>query len=133
MTHITIEKEKLEQILDTLINFDKVMKRSPDTDKAIHTLVQAFDERERFGDLDRKSAEELNCAEDLIDSLSVNLDMEKTDFDCIGEYIAAVFEAWQTSVYGSDRHHKAMLVAMTNMGQAIAEAEIREHLSLIHI
>jgi len=35
-------------------------------------------------------------------------------------------EAWQTHVYGSDIHHKAMLVAMTNMGQAIAEAEKQE-------
>lgn len=35
-------------------------------------------------------------------------------------------EAWQTSVYGSDSHHKAMLIAMTNMGQAIAEAEKQE-------
>jgi len=35
-------------------------------------------------------------------------------------------EAWQTSVYGSDKHHKAMLLAMTKMNQAIAELEIQE-------
>jgi len=29
-------------------------------------------------------------------------------------------EAWQTSVYGSESHHKAMLLAMTNMAQALA-------------
>jgi hypothetical protein len=35
-------------------------------------------------------------------------------------------EAWQTSVYGSESHHKSMLLAMTNMAQAIAEAEKQE-------
>ena len=43
------------------------------------------------------------------------------------EAMKLALEAWQTSVYGSDRHHKTMLVAMTNMGQAIAEAETRGH------
>ncbi len=42
------------------------------------------------------------------------------------EAMKQVLEAWQTSVYGSDRHHKAMLMAMTNMGQVIAEAEKQE-------
>lgn len=42
------------------------------------------------------------------------------------EAMKQALEAWQTSVYGSDRHHKAMLVVMTNMGQAIAEAETQE-------
>ena len=35
-------------------------------------------------------------------------------------------EAWQTSVYGSESHHKAMLIAMTNMSQAIEQAEKQE-------
>lgn len=30
-------------------------------------------------------------------------------------------EAWQTSVYGSESHHKAMLLAMTNMGRALEQ------------
>jgi hypothetical protein len=37
-----------------------------------------------------------------------------------------VLEAWQTSVYGSDKHHKAMLLAMTKMNQAIANLESQE-------
>ncbi len=32
-------------------------------------------------------------------------------------------EAWQTSVYGSEHHHKAMLFAMTNIGTVIEAAE----------
>ncbi len=42
------------------------------------------------------------------------------------ETMKQALEAWQTSVYGSERHHKAMLMAMTNMGQVIAEAEKQE-------
>lgn len=42
------------------------------------------------------------------------------------EAMKQALEAWQTSVYGSERHHKAMLMAMTNMGQVIAEAEKQE-------
>ena len=37
------------------------------------------------------------------------------------EVLKQALEAWQTSVYGSDKHHKAMLLAMTKMNQAIAE------------
>jgi hypothetical protein len=44
-------------------------------------------------DLDRNVCEELNCAEEVLDGLSVDLGMEKTDFDCIGDYIKAVFAA----------------------------------------
>jgi hypothetical protein len=44
-------------------------------------------------DLDRNACEELNCAEELLDGMSVDLDMEQTDFDCIGDYIKAVFAA----------------------------------------
>jgi len=36
------------------------------------------------------------------------------------EALKQLLEAWQTSVYGSDSHHKAMLLAMTNMAQALA-------------
>jgi hypothetical protein len=36
------------------------------------------------------------------------------------EALKLALEAWQTSVYGSESHHKAMLLAMTNMAQAIA-------------
>ena len=39
------------------------------------------------------------------------------------EVMKQALEAWETSVYGSERHHKAMLLAMTNMGQAIEQAE----------
>lgn len=42
------------------------------------------------------------------------------------EAMKQALEAWQTSVYGSERHHKAMLFAMTNIGAAIAEAEKQE-------
>ena len=42
------------------------------------------------------------------------------------EAMKQALEAWQTSVYGSERHHKAMLLAMTNMGQAIEQAEKQE-------
>ena len=42
------------------------------------------------------------------------------------EAMKQVLEAWQTSVYGSDKHHKAMLLAMTKMNQAIAELESQE-------
>jgi hypothetical protein len=34
------------------------------------------------------------------------------------EALDLALEAWQTSVYGSESHHKAMLLAMTNMAQA---------------
>jgi hypothetical protein len=34
------------------------------------------------------------------------------------EAMKQALEAWQTSVYGSESHHKAMLLAMTNMAQA---------------
>ena len=44
-------------------------------------------------DLDRKACEELNCAEEVLAGLSVDLDMEQTHFDCIGDYIQAVFDA----------------------------------------
>jgi len=48
------------------------------------------------------------------------------------EAMKQALEAWQTSVYGSERHHKAMLFAMTKrnevfcrflVGQAIEQAE----------
>jgi hypothetical protein len=42
------------------------------------------------------------------------------------EAMKQALEAWQTSVYGSESHHKSMLLAMTNMAQAIAEAEKQE-------
>jgi len=42
------------------------------------------------------------------------------------EAMKQVLEAWQTSVYGSDKHHKAMLLAMTKMNQAIANLESQE-------
>lgn len=42
------------------------------------------------------------------------------------EAMKQALEAWQTSVYGSDKHHKAMLLAMTKMNQAIAELESQE-------
>jgi len=42
------------------------------------------------------------------------------------EVLKLALEAWQTSVYGSDKHHKAMLLAMTKMNQAIAELESQE-------
>jgi hypothetical protein len=42
------------------------------------------------------------------------------------EVLKQALEAWQTSVYGSDKHHKAMLLAMTKMNQAIAELESQE-------
>ena len=42
------------------------------------------------------------------------------------EAMKQALEAWQTHVYGSDIHHNAMLVAMTNIGQAIEEAEKQE-------
>jgi hypothetical protein len=42
------------------------------------------------------------------------------------EVLKQALEAWQTSVYGSDKHHKAMLLAMTKMNQAIAEWESQE-------
>jgi hypothetical protein len=36
------------------------------------------------------------------------------------EALKLALDAWQTSVYGSESHHKAMLLAMTNMAQALA-------------
>ena len=42
------------------------------------------------------------------------------------EAMKQVLEVWQTSVYGSDKHHKAMLLAMTKMNQAIANLESQE-------
>lgn len=43
---------------------------------------------------DERDAEaELNCAEEVLDSLAVNLDLEQTHFDCVGDYITAVVEA----------------------------------------
>jgi len=47
------------------------------------------------------------------------------------EAMKQALEAWQTSVYGSERHHKAMLLAMTNMGQAIEQAEKQEPVAWI--
>jgi hypothetical protein len=57
--------------------------------------------------------------------------MEVTD----RETMKQVLDAWQTSVYGSDSHHKAMLLAITNMAKAIqrealleaAENDVFEH------
>jgi len=46
------------------------------------------------------------------------------------EVLKQALEAWQTSVYGSDKHHKAMLLAMTKMNQAIAGLESQEPLAL---
>jgi len=47
------------------------------------------------------------------------------------EAMKQALEAWQTSVYGSERHHKAMLLAMTNMGHAIEQAEKQEPVAWI--
>jgi hypothetical protein len=44
------------------------------------------------------------------------------------EAMKQALEAWQTSVYGSESHHKAMLIAMTNMAQAIEQAERQQAL-----
>ncbi len=53
----------------------------------------------------RDAEAELNCAEDVLDALSANLDMEKTDFDCIGEYITAVFEAHTKKLTAPKQEH----------------------------
>jgi hypothetical protein len=42
------------------------------------------------------------------------------------EAMKQALEAWQTSCYGSEIHHKAMLLAMTKIGQAIEQAEKQE-------
>lgn len=42
------------------------------------------------------------------------------------EALKLALEAWQTSVYGSESHHKAMLLAMTNMAQALAAPTVQE-------
>jgi hypothetical protein len=47
------------------------------------------------------------------------------------EVLKQALEAWQTSVYGSDKHHKAMLLAMTKMNQAIAEWESQEPVATV--
>ena len=39
---------------------------------------------------ERNAEDELNCAEDVLDGYAAHLDLEKTDFDCIGDYIDAV-------------------------------------------
>lgn len=38
----------------------------------------------------RNAEDELNCAEEILDGYAAHLDLEKTDFDCIGDYIDAV-------------------------------------------
>jgi hypothetical protein len=43
------------------------------------------------------------------------------------EALKQLLEAWQTSVYGSESHHKAMLLAMTNMAQARALDKMAEN------
>jgi len=65
---------------------------------------------EQENEPDQKSAEELNCAEDVLDALSVGLDMGKTDFECIGEYITAVFEA-QAKKFGMSKQKQDEPVA----------------------
>lgn len=35
------------------------------------------------------------------------------------EVMKLALEAWQTSTYGTEQHHKAMMVAMTEVGKAI--------------
>jgi len=47
------------------------------------------------------------------------------------EAMKQALEAWQTSVYGSEIHHKAMLLAMTKIGQAIEQAEKQEPVAVI--
>jgi hypothetical protein len=41
----------------------------------------------------RDAEAELNCAEEVLESLSIDLPMEETGFDCLGDYVTAVFEA----------------------------------------
>lgn len=38
----------------------------------------------------RDAESELNCAEEILDALAVDLNLQKTDFECIGDYITAV-------------------------------------------
>lgn len=39
------------------------------------------------------NAEEINCAEEVLDSIAAGLEMEQTHFDCVGDYIEAVVAA----------------------------------------
>jgi hypothetical protein len=48
------------------------------------------------------------------------------------EAMKQVLDAWQTSVYGSGSHHKAMFHAITNMVKAIEQAEKQEPVAWIH-
>jgi len=41
----------------------------------------------------RNAEDELNCAEEWLDALSIDLPMKRTDFDCIGDYIVEVVAA----------------------------------------
>jgi hypothetical protein len=42
------------------------------------------------------------------------------------EKLEQLLEAWQTSVYGSDSHHKAMLLAMTKVAAQALAAPVQE-------
>lgn len=56
-------------------------------------LIDAAAQQEQPPDDERDAETELNCAEEVLDAISVDLNMEQTAFDCIGDYITAVVEA----------------------------------------
>ena len=72
----------------------------------------------QFEDLDRKACEELDCAEEVLDGLSVGLTMEQTDFDCIGDYIKAVFAAKP-----APEQYTALQQALTRLQKRYGELE----------
>ena len=49
------------------------------------------------------------------------------------EAMKQVLDAWQTSVYGSDSHHRAMLLAITSMVKAIEQAGKQEPVAWMNV
>lgn len=89
---ILVDEKTVKQAFEALdndSNSDDAWHQKLDAKTALRQAL----EQPPADQLDRKACEELNHAEEVLDALSVDLNMEQTDFDCIGDYINAVFEA----------------------------------------
>lgn len=106
---ILVDEKTVKQALDALglLVEERSSEAMDDGYAAITALRQAL-EQQPADELDRKACEELNHAEEVLDAFSVDLNMEQTEFDCIGDYINAVFEA---QVHRTSTMWAAMLAA----------------------
>lgn len=72
-----------EKVLDGRVVADRRRQLTATQFKSLSDAVNSVEDN-------RDAETELNCAEEILDALAADLNLQKTDFECIGDYITAV-------------------------------------------